>query len=148
MIRLTLDVILRGKAGRMGTPQAITLGDLDFTLMFGSKVYETPFEVRLNKFIAEKYPGTEKSYAAFESQVTVIAPDEEFDARIYMNNVLDYQGYRFFQAQFDEDEKGTILSVNHDFWGTWITYVGYTLLYIGMLAILFDKNTRFEKKIK
>jgi hypothetical protein len=60
-----------------------------------------------------------------------------------MNHILDEQGYRFFQSSFDGDEKGTILSVNHDFWGTWITYIGYTLLYLAMLAILFDKNTRF-----
>jgi hypothetical protein len=33
-----------------------------------------------------------------------------------MNNVLDHDGYRFFQSGFDPDEKGTILSVNHDFW--------------------------------
>ena len=56
---------------------------------------------------------------------------------------LDHKGYRFFQSGFDPDEGGTILSVNHDFWGTWITYIGYFLLYIGLMAILFDKNTRF-----
>lgn len=60
-----------------------------------------------------------------------------------MNNILDYQGYRFFQAKFDPDEKGTILSVNHDFWGTWITYIGYFFLYVGLIVILFDKNSRF-----
>src|SRR5690606_927643 len=60
-----------------------------------------------------------------------------------MNNVLDYRGYRFFQASFDPDEKGTILSVSHDFWGTWITYIGYFLLYFGMMAILFTKHSRF-----
>ena len=139
------DVVLKGKAGRMGEPVAVTLGGLDFTLMYGSKVYTTPFQIRLNDFIAEKYPGTETSYSSFESQVTVFDKGESFDARIYMNNILDYQGYRFFQAEFDRDEKGTILSVNHDFWGTWITYVGYTLLYVGLLAILFDKNTRFHE---
>ncbi|MBW3517945.1 cytochrome c biogenesis protein CcsA [Flavobacterium sp. NKUCC04_CG] len=138
------EVTLKGNKGRMGVPASIQLGDLEFTMMFGSKTYETPFKIQLNKFIAAKYPGTEKSYSAFESQVTVIAPDEQFDARIFMNNVLDYKGYRFFQAQFDEDEKGTILSVNHDWWGTWITYIGYTFLYIAMLAILFDRNTRFN----
>ncbi|MHC5353131.1 cytochrome c biogenesis protein [Myroides sp. LJL115] len=137
------EVTLIGKAGRVGEPVSITIGDLDFTLMFGSKVYTTPFEIRLNKFIAAKYPGTQTSYSAFESQVTVIDGQEEFDARIYMNNILDYKGYRFFQAEFDRDEKGTILSANHDFWGTWITYIGYFFLYVGMLAILFDKNTRF-----
>ncbi|MFD0700943.1 cytochrome c biogenesis protein CcsA [Myroides pelagicus] len=134
---------LMGKAGRIGEPQSIKIGDLEFTLMYGSKGYTTPFQVKLNDFIAEKYPGTERSYSSFESQVTVIDGAESFDARIYMNNILDYRGYRFFQAEFDRDEKGTILSVNHDFWGTWITYIGYFLLYVAMLAILFDKNTRF-----
>lgn len=138
------EVILKGKAGRMGEPQSFKLGDLEFTMMYGSKVYTTPFKITLNDFIAEKYPGTEKRYSSFESQVTVVDGKESFDARIYMNNILDYQGYRFFQAQFDPDEKGTILSVNHDFYGTWVTYIGYFLLYIGMLAILLDKNTRFD----
>ncbi|MDM1093862.1 cytochrome c biogenesis protein CcsA [Myroides odoratimimus] len=137
------EVTLMGKAGRMGEPQSFKLGDLEFTMMYGSKVYTTPFQIKLNKFIAEKYPGTESSYASFESQVTVLDGAENFDARIYMNNILDYKGYRFFQAEFDRDEKGTILSVNHDFWGTWITYIGYFLLYVGLIVILFDKNTRF-----
>jgi cytochrome c-type biogenesis protein CcsB len=60
-----------------------------------------------------------------------------------MNHILDHKGYRFFQASFDPDEKGTVLSVNHDFWGTNITYIGYYLLYFCMMAILFTKNTRF-----
>jgi hypothetical protein len=58
--------------------------------------------------LLEKYPGTEKSYSSFESKVTI---QEVFDARIYMNNILDYEGYRFFQSSFDPDEK-TVLSVS------------------------------------
>ena len=60
-----------------------------------------------------------------------------------MNHIMDHKGYRFFQAQFDRDEKGTILSVSHDYWGTNITYFGYFLLYFALMAIMFDKNTRF-----
>ncbi len=138
------EVTLMGSKGQMGVPQSFKLDDLEFTLLYGSKVYTTPFQVKLNDFIAEKYPGTEKSYSSFESQVTIIDPDQSFDYRIYMNHVLDHKGYRFFQASYDPDEKGTHLSVNHDFWGTWITYIGYTLLYIAMLCILFNKNTRFS----
>lgn len=136
----TLTLI--GSKGKMGEPYVFKQGDLEYTVFYGSKVYELPFRIKLNKFIASKYPGTEKSYSAFESQVT-IEDTKPFDARIFMNNVLDYQGYRFFQAGFDEDEKGTKLSVNHDFWGTWITYIGYFFLYFGMLAILFTKHSRF-----
>ena len=137
------EITVVGSKGKTGEPQSFKLGNLDFTVYFGSKVYTLPFKMKLNDFIATKYPGTEKSYAAFESQVTVMDSTEKFDARIFMNNVLDYKGYRFFQASFDPDEKGTVLSVNHDFWGTWITYIGYFLLFFGMMAILFSKHSRF-----
>lgn len=138
------EVTLVGSKGSQGEPVSVKLGKLDFTLLFGSKVYELPFKIKLNDFIAEKYPGTEKSFSSFESKVTVIDSTDKFDARIYMNNILDHKGFRFFQASFSPDEKGTVLSVNHDFWGTNITYFGYFLLYFCMMMILFTKNTRFS----
>ncbi|HLF51852.1 cytochrome c biogenesis protein [Flavobacterium sp.] len=137
------EITLVGSKGKIGEPQMVKIGNLEYTLFFGSKVYTLPFKIRLNDFIATKYPGTEKSYAAFESQVTVQDSSKSFDARIFMNNVLDYKGFRFFQASFDQDEKGTVLSVNHDFWGTWITYIGYFALFFGMMAIMFTKHSRF-----
>jgi cytochrome c-type biogenesis protein CcsB len=137
------EVTLVGSKGKSGIPQSFKIGKLEFTLTFGSKIYQLPFSIQLNDFIAEKYPGTEKSYSAFESKVTVLDGKQKTDARIYMNNILDYGGFRFFQASFDPDEKGTILSVNHDFWGTSITYIGYFILYFCLLALLFSKHTRF-----
>jgi len=136
---------LVGARGKQGVPQSVKIGDLEFTLFFGSKIYNTPFNIKLDDFIADKYPGTEKSYSAFKSKVEVQDAEKKntFKDSIFMNNVLDYRGFRFFQAGFDPDEKGTQLSVSHDFWGTWITYIGYFLLYFGMMAILFNKNTRF-----
>ena len=138
------EVTLVGSKGKQGEPKIIKLGKLEFTLSYGSKVYNLPFSIKLNDFIAEKYPGTEKSFSSFESKVTVQDSPKNFDARIYMNHILDHKGYRFFQASFDPDEKGTVLSVNHDFWGTTITYIGYFILFFCMMAILFTKNTRFS----
>jgi cytochrome c-type biogenesis protein CcsB len=139
------SITLVGSKGKQGVPQNVKVGDLDFTLFYGSKVYELPFSIKLEDFIADKYPGTEKSYSAYKSKLEINDKRENkiFKDSVFMNNILDYDGYRFFQAGFDPDEKGTNLSVNHDFWGTWITYIGYFLLYIGLMAILFDKNTRF-----
>ncbi len=137
------EVTVLGSKGKTGEPQTVKIGNKDYSFFYGSKAYELPFTIKLNDFIAKKYPGTEKSYSAFESQVTVKDSLETFDAQIYMNHVLDYKGYRFFQSSFDPDEKGTVLSVNHDFWGTNITYLGYFLLYIAMMAILFTKHSRF-----
>ena len=134
-----------GGPGVTRSPIITELAGLKVYLSYGSKEYELPFSITLNDFIADKYPGTQKNYSAFKSKVTVNRSDTDFyDYEIFMNNILDEQGYRFFQSSFDGDEKGTILSVNHDFWGTWITYIGYTLLYFGLLAILFAKNTRFS----
>lgn len=144
-------VTLKGSKGKQGEPESFKIGKLDFTLMYGSKVHTLPFSIKLNDFVAEKYPGTEKSYSAFKSKIEI--QDKElsktFTDSVFMNHILDYREFRFFQASFDEDEKGTILSVNHDFWGTWITYIGYFLLYFALMAILFDKNTRFgDLKVK
>ncbi len=135
-----------GGQGTVATPIETEVGGLKVYLNYGSKEYKLPFSITLNDFIADKYPGTQKNYSAFKSKVTVNKSETEFyDYEIFMNNILDEQGYRFFQSSFDGDEKGTVLSVNHDFWGTWITYFGYGLLYLGLLAILFDKNTRFSE---
>ena len=136
-------VSLMGGKGIINDPKKLNLGGLEFYVRYGSKEHELPFALKLNDFIAEKYPGTEKSYSSFKSKVQVIDDGESWPYEIYMNHVLDHEGYRFFQASFDPDEKGTVLSVNHDFWGTWITYIGYTLLYIGLIWILFDRGSRF-----
>ena len=134
---------LLGGKGSANFSDQFTVGGLNFTMAYGSKVYELPFSIRLHDFIAEKYPGTEKGYASFMSKITV-EDERSFDYDIYMNHILDHKGYRFFQASFDPDEKGTVLSVNHDFWGTWITYIGYFLLYIGLMGIMFFGKTRFK----
>ncbi len=140
----TKTVELLGGKGTLPNPTKTEIGGLDVYLAYGSKTYTLPFSITLNDFIADKYPGTEKSYSAFRSKITVNDSETDFfDYEIYMNHVLDHKGYRFFQASFDSDEKGTVLSVNKDFWGTWVTYIGYFLLYFGLMAILFDKNTRF-----
>jgi cytochrome c-type biogenesis protein CcsB len=139
----SVDIVLKGSKGTAGEPQVVKLGKLEYTLFFGSKIFTLPFSITLNDFIAQKYPGTEKSYSSYESKVTVTENNMKFNANIYMNHILDYGGYRFFQSSFDPDEKGTILSVNHDYWGTMITYIGYFLLFFAMMAILFVKNTRF-----
>lgn len=143
-------VSMLGGKGIMNQPREVKVGGLDFYLSYGSIELALPFQIRLDDFIAEKYPGTENNptpgYSSFKSKVTIVEENgETWPYEIYMNHVLDKAGFRFFQASFDPDEKGTVLSVNHDYWGTWITYIGYSLLYLGLMLILFDKGSRFGK---
>ncbi len=137
------EVSLLGGQGFVNNPATVKVGGLDFHLSYGSIRHQLPFSITLNDFIAEKYPGTEKSYSSFMSKITV-NDERPFDYDIYMNHVLDHEGYRFFQASFDPDERGTVLSVNKDRLGTWVTYVGYFSLFFALMAILFDRHTRFN----
>ncbi|MDN3667031.1 cytochrome c biogenesis protein CcsA [Algibacter miyuki] len=140
----TKSVGLLGGKGTNSSFKQINVGGLDFAFKYGSKLLDLPFSIKLNDFEAERYPGTERGYSAYSSEVTVLDEQEgDFDYKIFMNNILDHRGYRFFQSGFDPDEQGTILSVNHDYWGTLITYIGYFMLYFGLMAILFSKHSRF-----
>lgn len=130
-----------------GNPNAykqISLDGLNIILGFGPKVYNTPFSVKLDKFVMETYPGS-SSPSAYESHVHVIDQGKQTPYKIYMNNVLNHGGYRLFQASFDPDRKGTVLSVNHDFWGTLVSYIGYAFLFLGMFVSFFWKGSHFWK---
>ncbi|BCD67813.1 cytochrome c biogenesis protein [Nitratiruptor sp. YY09-18] len=139
----TKEVTLFGKNGVEGEPVTVKLGDLQLTLAYGARRIILPFAIKLRDFQLERYPGS-MSPSSYASEVTVIDKDKSFDYRIYMNHVLDYKGYRFFQSSYDMDEKGTILSVNHDP-GTLITYIGYFLLALGMILHFFSPQSRFQK---
>lgn len=133
-----------GGQGITGFQHQSEVGGLTVSLGYGARIYNTPFQLKLTKFNMEKYPGS-NSPAAYSSHVAIVENGRETPYHIYMNHILDQGGYRFFQSSYDPDEKGTVLSVNHDYWGTNITYLGYALLFLGMFVTLFWKGTRFSK---
>lgn len=105
---------------------------------------ELPFKVKLNDFILKRYPGS-NSPSSYESMITIIEGESKTDAHIYMNNVFDFKGYRFFQSSFDKDEKGSVLSVSYDVAGRRITYIGYFILFTGLIFSLIEPNGRFRR---
>ncbi|MCB9182824.1 MAG: cytochrome c biogenesis protein CcsA [Flavobacteriales bacterium] len=139
------EVLVVGQKGQDGRPAIVHTEALDLAVAYGAKEITLPFHVHLHDFIMERYPGT-NSAASYMSVVQLVDPREGIDEerRIFMNNILDHDGYRFFQSSFDRDELGTYLSVNHDFWGTWVSYIGYALLTLGMILTLFSKRSRFQ----
>ena len=136
-------LILRGGQGSTSYSTRKTINGLQVSMGFGSKIIETPFGMKLRDFQLETYPGSNNP-SSFASEISVVDNGEETEHRIYMNNVLDYGGYRFFQSSYDPDQLGTVLSVNQDRPGTLITYIGYFMMFIGMFLTLFWKGTRFE----
>ena len=114
-------------------------------LSYGSKSTTLPFSIKLNDFILERYPGS-SSPSGYKSDVVLLDKKENVEKpfMIFMNNILKYKGYRFYQSSYDHDEKGTILSVNHDQAGMLVTYTGYALLFLFIILSLINRNSVFR----
>jgi hypothetical protein len=141
---MTSEIYVPGLARVTGVPVQGEMGDLKYSLTYGSREIALPFSLFLKDFQVERYPGS-NSPSSFASEVILIDPEMGIreDRRIFMNNVLKHRGYRFYQSSYDNDELGTILSVNKDLAGTVVTYLGYVLLIGGMILAMFMKGTRF-----
>lgn len=142
-------LFITGTQGVEGTPKLAEFANASVAVAYGARRVNLPFSIRLNDFILERYPGTENA-SSYASEVTLLDPRSNLNRnqRIYMNHILDYDGYRFFQSSYDQDELGTYLSVNHDAPGTIVSYIGYALLTLGMIMLFFGKNTRFAQLTK
>ncbi|HEY9113272.1 MAG TPA: cytochrome c biogenesis protein CcsA [Bacteroidales bacterium] len=141
----TKTVYLKGGKGYSGETVHLDMNGVHIDMTYGAQKYELPFSLALEDFELERYPGS-MSPSSYASDVILIdeADNVNMPYRIYMNHVLNYKGYRFFQSSYDRDELGTVLSVNHDYWGTFFTYVGYFLMTLGMFLTLFNKYSRFS----
>ena len=115
------------------------------SLNYGPKKQQLPFEIQLKEFILERYPGS-NSPSSYRSEVQVIdeKQSKNFAFSIYMNHILKHQGYRFYQSSYDQDEQGTILSVNHDKYGIIVTYTGYAMMIVFILLSLINPSSRFR----
>lgn len=128
------------------SPIRIDVAGQPFFLRWGPKGIEMPFEMYLKDFELERYPGS-MSPMSYASYVEIDNADKKLEYKIFMNNVLDYQGYRFYQSSYDQDELGTILSVNKDP-GKIPTYIGYFLLTLGMFLNILNPYSRFRTLAK
>lgn len=126
-------------------PGTAKAGNMTVEVSYGSKTFPLPFAIKLNDFILERYPGS-SSPSGYKSDVVLIDKSAGIEKPfvVFMNNILKYQGYRFYQSSFDKDEKGTILSVNHDKAGMLVTYTGYVLLFIFIILTLVNRNSVFH----
>jgi len=142
----TKIVQLKGGMGIIPDQEVFTLNGLIYEMEYGSTKREVPFYIACRDFQLDRYPGSD-SPSSFASEVTILDEKKNYkrDQRIFMNHVMDYEGYRFFQSGYDPDEKGTRLSVNHDWWGTNVTYLGYLLMSIGMFLSIFAPMGRFRE---
>ncbi len=113
--------------------QEVSYQNRTYQLGLRPRRYYKPFSVQLLQFRHDVYPGTEIP-KNFSSRVLLQRPDtgENREVLIYMNNPLRYAGETFYQASFDEDNKGSILQVVHN--PSWLTpYFACVLVGVGLV---------------
>jgi cytochrome c-type biogenesis protein CcsB len=125
--------------------ESVVIDGKNIELFYGSRISILPYSIKLNKFILERYPGS-NSPSGYKSDVVLIDKSSNTSRPflIFMNNILKYRGYRFYQSSFDKDEKGTVLSVNHDSVGTSLSYFGYGLLFLFIILSIVNKKSVFH----
>lgn len=113
------------------------------------QTYSLPFSLRLDTFRVIYYPGTEAA-ADYVSHITLTDQDADStrEEDISMNNILKHAGYRFYQSSYDDNGRGSWLSVNYDPVGTGISYLGYLLLGLSMLMTVFDRSEEFRRLLR
>lgn len=112
-----------------------------FTDSNGTK-YDLPHAIKLDKFEIVYYPGgiVPRDYV---SHLEVDGVKEI----VSMNNILDLDGFHLLQFSYDESG-ATILSVNHDPYGLYLSYAGYLMFALGGLMLLLSKKGRFRRLLR
>ena len=152
LLHLSFVVIL---AGALTTHLFAKRGTVRLRTGFAENIYidkdhrveQFPFTLTLKEFRIVNYPGTD---APLDYQ-SVIQSDHG-EVIVSMNNIGRLDGYRLFQQSYDTDGGGVTLGVSYDPWGIGITYIGYLLLLIGIIATLLSRKTQmrslYQKAVK
>ena len=138
------DITVYDRSSELFTSGSGIIDGTTVEISYGSIVHILPFTIKLNDFVLERYPGS-TSPSGYKSDVVLIdkTGNVEKPFLIFMNNILKYKGYRFYQSSYDNDEKGTILSVSSDRAGMIVTYTGYGLLILFIIISLLNRNSVF-----
>ncbi len=103
-----------------------------------------PFSVKLNDFNIKNYEGT-TTHSDYASHLTFSTDGGSTNETVSMNNIAVVEGYRFYQTSFDQDMKGSILTITYDPYGTGITYIGYGLLIVSAILLLLLRTPRIKQ---
>lgn len=106
-----------------------------------------PFSVRLDQFTINYHPGT-SSPSDYVSKITVLSPGDSTTAVISMNHIFAAKGARLYQSSYDDDGRGSWLSVSIDPWGVPASYLGYAMLFLSLLWQLAAPRGPFRQLLR
>lgn len=130
-------------AGASFHPFTVRDGERLFTVDMRKRLWPMPFEVKLDKFIADFHPGTSRP-AKFISDIRRAENGQEAKVRIQMNEPMRYEGFTFFQASYGPpdakpgDDMYSVFEVVKNPADKWPEYSLYVVAF-GMLVTFLTK---------
>ena len=152
MLHISFAVILFGayttwKWGVQGRAHLRQGESTEYFVSVDGEEHKFPFSLKLSNFELKYYEGT---FAPMDyiSHLEITDVEQKIEGKVSMNNILSHRHYRLYQAGYDKDGKGTTLAVSYDPWGIGITYTGYLLLLLSILAFFVQPNSRFRALLR
>ena len=151
LLHLSFVVILAGAltthlTARRGTVR-LRAGVSEMTFIDKDRqVQHLPFTLLLKDFRVIHYPGTDAplDYQSTLQCAQLLPSRDTTEVLVSMNHIGSIEGYRLFQQSYDSDGQGVTLGISHDPYGIAITYTGYLLLLIGIIATLLSRHTQMR----
>lgn len=152
MIHISLMVILTGALCtrlfalqgyvilRQGIPESKVQTDMGLKTL--------PFSMELDTFYVVYYQGTDSPSDYVSHFHMTDESGDVISAKVSMNNIAGYAGYRFYQSSYEPDGKTSVLSINRDICGIPLSYAGYALFVLSMLWYLLSPRNPFRQLLK
>ena len=121
---------------------SITIGEDHYIIAARKSQRPLPFTVRLDSFQKFSYPGTDMA-EEYESIVSIIDGEVEWQSPIRMNEPLRYKGYTLYQSSFIQagGQEFSVLAVVRNA-GRVFPYISSIVMCIGLLIHLFARRRR------
>jgi hypothetical protein len=126
-------------------PQDVLVDGRPVSIVYGPKVGEIPFEIRLERFVEEYYPGTDK-VKRWRSEIVLEDRARGYRApyALEVNRPVRYSGWVLYQAGYIRPEAtdgrrwGSVIQVSYDP-GKPVLYMGSVLGIAGIIGMVIVK---------
>lgn len=158
MLHFSFVVILLGALlthlsadeGTLHLRQGVTTDSYSRLIQPGKTVETTlPFSVRLDSFQIKYHEGT-TAVADYLTHLTITDKSGGYktEATVSMNKIFNYGHTRFCQSGYDNDMRGSRLSLSRDPYGIAVSYTGYALLFLSFLWMLADPKGPYRRILR
>lgn len=141
---------LSADEGTLHLRQGVTTDSYSRLIQPGKTVETTlPFSVRLDSFQIKYHEGT-TAVADYLTHLTITdkSGGHKTEATVSMNKIFNYGHTRFCQSGYDNDMRGSRLSLSRDPYGIAVSYTGYALLFLSFLWMLADPKGPYRRILR